>query len=113
MSGIAIVLVFLIRAGLMVARKLPALLAVPLMAILMAAIAGNSLPAVADVVVHGAVQLAPVYATVIFVAVWSRVVLATGMPETIVTSAAEFGGDRPIVLALILCAAVALLFTSV
>jgi hypothetical protein len=43
----------------------------------------------------------------------SRVVLQTGIAETIVAYAAEFGGDRPIVLALILCAAVALLFTSV
>jgi len=42
MSGIAIVVVFLALAGLMVARKLPALLAVPLMAIAMAALAGNA-----------------------------------------------------------------------
>jgi hypothetical protein len=113
MSGVAIVVVFLALAGLMVARKLPALLAVPLMAIAMAALAGNAPAAIADVIVRGAVQLAPVYATVIFGALLSRVVLATGIAETIVTYAAEFGGDRPLVLALILCAAVALLFTSV
>ncbi len=113
MSGIAIVLVFLLLAGLMVARKLPALLAVPLMAIAMAAIAGNTPAAIAGVIAGGAVKLAPVYATVIFGALLSRVVLATGIAETIVTYAAEFGGDRPLVLALILCAAVALLFTSV
>jgi len=111
-SGIAIVLVFLLLAGLMVARLLPALLAVPLMAIAMAALAGNAPPAIVDVIVRGAVQLAPVYATVIFGALLSRVVLATGIAETIVTYAAEFGGDRPLVLALVLCAAVALLFTS-
>lgn len=113
MSGIAIVLVFLLLAGLMVARILPALLAVPLMALATAALAGSAPDAIAGVVVHGAVQLAPVYATVIFGALLSRVVLATGIAETIVTYAAEFGGDRPLVLALILCAAVALLFTSV
>jgi len=113
MSGVAIVAVFLLLAGLMVARKLPALLAVPLMAIAMAALAGNAPAAIGGVIAHGAVQLAPVYATVIFGALLSRVVLATGIAETIVTYAAEFGGDRPLVLALILCAAVALLFTSV
>ena len=113
MSGIAIVAVFLVLAGLMVARVLPALLAVPVMAVAMAALAGNAPGAVADVVVKGAVQLAPVYATVIFGALLSRVVLSTGIAETIVTYAAEFGGDRPIALALVLCAAVALLFTSV
>jgi hypothetical protein len=112
-SGLAIVAVFLVLAGLMIARKLPALLAVPLMAIAMAAIAGSAPSAVADVIVKGAVQLAPVYATVVFGALLSRVVLSTGIAETIVTYAAEFGGDRPLALALILCAAVALLFTSV
>lgn len=113
MSGVAIVAVFLLLAGLMVARLLPALLAVPLMAVAMAALAGSAPDAIAAVIVQGAVQLAPVYATVIFGALLSRVVLTTGIAETIVTYAAEFGGDRPLALALILCAAVALLFTSV
>ncbi len=113
MTGIAIVAVFLLLAGLMVARKLPALLAVPLMAIAMAAIAGAPLATIGTVIASGVVQLAPVYATVIFGALLSRVVMQTGIAETIVTYAAEFGGDQPVVLALILCAAVALLFTSV
>jgi hypothetical protein len=113
LTGLAIVAVFLLLAGLMVARKLPALLAVPLMAIAMAAIAGAPLPAVGAVIATGVVQLAPVYATVIFGALLSRVVLQTGIAETIVTYAAEFGGDQPVVLALLLCAVVALLFTSV
>ena len=113
MSGIAIVAVFLLLAGLMIARAIPALLAVPLMAVAMAALAGSTPGALADVIVKGAVQLAPVYATVIFGALLSRVVLQTGIAETIVAYAAEFGGDRPMVLALILCSAVALLFTSV
>jgi len=43
----------------MIARVIPALLAVPLMAVAMAAIAGSSARAVGDVVVLGAVQLAP------------------------------------------------------
>src|ERR1700687_5791588 len=98
MTGIAIVLVFLVLAGLMVARKLPALLAVPLMALAMNAIAGGAL---GDVLDKGAVKLAPIYATVIFGALLSRVVLSTGIAETIVAFAAEFGGDRPFALALI------------
>jgi hypothetical protein len=113
LTGLAIVAIFLLLAGLMVARKLPALLAVPLMAIAMAAVAGAGWPAVGTVIAGGVVQLAPVYATVIFGALLSRVVMQTGIAETIVTYAAEFGGDQPVVLALILCAAVALLFTSV
>lgn len=104
---------FLALAGLMAARRIPALLAVPLMALAMTAIAGAGAGGVADVATRGAIALAPVYATVIFGALLSRVVLSTGIAETIVAYAAEFGGDRPVVLALVLCAAVALLFTSV
>jgi hypothetical protein len=111
MSGILIVLVFLILAGLMIARKLPALLAVPLMALATAALAG--VHDLAGVITQGAVKLAPVYATLFFGALLSRVVLSTGIAETLVTYAAEFGGDRPLVLSLVLCAVVAILFTTV
>jgi len=113
MTGIAIVVVFAILAVLMIARKLPALLAVPLMALAIGAIAGVGTSGVADIFAKGSVQLAPTIATLIFGALLSRVVLSTGIAESIVTFAAEFGGDRPMVLALVLCGAVALLFTSV
>jgi hypothetical protein len=118
--------VFLALAGLMIARKLPALLAVPLMALATAALAGvRILPApsgacapaqacdLASVVTLGAIKLAPVYATLFFGALLSRVVLSTGIAETLVTYAAEFGGDRPLVLSLLMCAVVAVLFTTV
>ena len=110
MSGVLIVVLFLVLAGLMIARKLPALLAVPLMAIATAAIAG--VHDLAAIITQGAVRLAPVYATLFFGALLSRVVLSTGIAETLVTYAAEFGGDRPILLALLLCAVVAALFVT-
>ena len=126
LSGIAIVVVFLLLAGLMIARKLPALLAVPLMALATAALAGlpplhAALPSddpkvahdLASVVTQGAVKLAAVYATLFFGALLSRVVLSTGIAETLVTYAAEFGGDKPLVLSLLLCGVVAILFTTV
>jgi len=111
MSGVAIVAVFLVLAGLMIARRLPALLAVPLMALATAAIAG--VHDLGSVITLGAVKLAPVYATLFFGALLSRVVLSTGIAETLVTYAAEFGGDRPVVLSLLMCAVVAVLFTTV
>jgi hypothetical protein len=111
LSGIAIVIVFLALAGLMIARKLPALLAVPLMALATAALAG--VPDLASIVTLGAIKLAPVYATLFFGALLSRVVLSTGIAETLVTYAAEFGGDKPLVLSLLMCAVVAVLFTTV
>jgi hypothetical protein len=113
LTGIAIVAVFLILAALMIARKLPALLAVPLMALAIGGLAGAGPSGVGDIFAKGSIVLAPTIATLIFGALLSRVVLSTGIAETIVTFAAEFGGDRPLVLALVVCAAVAVLFTSV
>jgi hypothetical protein len=103
---------FALCAVLMYARVLPALLAVPLMALGIAALAGAGPGALAGVVVQGSVRLAPVFVTVIFGALLSRVTLSTGIAETVVGYAAEFGGDRPAVLGLALMAAIALLFTS-
>jgi hypothetical protein len=113
LTGIAIVAVFLALAALMIARKLPALLAVPIMALAIGALAGVGPAGLADIFAKGAVQLAPTIVTLIFGALLSRVVLSTGIAEAIVTVAAEYGGDRPLVLALVVCAAVAVLFTSV
>ncbi len=111
LSGIAIVIVFVALAALMIARRLPALLAVPAMALATAALAG--VHDLGSIVTLGAVKLAPVYATLFFGALLSRVVLSTGIAETLVAYAAEFGGDRPLVLSLLLCLVVAILFTTV
>ncbi len=104
--------VFAVCAALMFARKLPALIAVPVMALAIAALAGASFTQLEAVLVAGTVRLAPVMAYVIFGALLSRVTMATGIAETIIAYAAEFGGDRPLVVALVLSAAVAALFTS-
>ncbi len=104
--------IFALAAYLMYARVLPALLAVPLMALGIAAVAGAGPAGLASTIADGTTRLAPVIVTVIFGALLSRVTLSTGIAETIVTYAAEFGGDRPAVLALALSAAVAILFTS-
>jgi hypothetical protein len=112
MTGLVMLAIFAACAALMSARKLPALLALPLMALAVTAVAGSSWTQLGSVVGDGVTRLAPVFVTVIFGAWLSRVTIATGIAETIVSYAAEFGGDRPAVLALALCAAVALLFTS-
>ena len=112
LPGIAMLAIFIAAAALMYLRLLPALLAVPLMALGIAAVAGAGAAGLESTIADGTVKLAPVIVTVIFGALLSRVTMSTGIAETIVTYAAEFGGDRPAVLALALCAAVAVLFTS-
>ncbi|MBV8727468.1 MAG: hypothetical protein JO233_06760, partial [Candidatus Eremiobacteraeota bacterium] len=111
-----IFLVFAAFAVLMYRRIVPALLAVPLMAVFMTLVAGipasQLAPSLGSVVVDGASALSKVYVAVIFGALLGRVTLDSGIARTIVNFAAEFAGDEPAIVALILCAVVALLFVS-
>jgi hypothetical protein len=111
-GAILILAVFLVFAALMYTRAMPALLAVPAMAIVMAFVAGVPAAGVGDIVVKGSYALAGVYVTVILGAMLGRVTLDTGIAKTIVNFAAEFGGEQPMVVALLLCAVVAVLFVS-
>jgi hypothetical protein len=103
---------FAVCALLMYFRVLPAILAVPLMALGFGALAGVGWGGLAQILADGSVRLAPVFAYVIFGALLSRVTISAGIAETIVAYAAEFGGESPVVLALVMAAAVAALFTS-
>jgi hypothetical protein len=111
-SALLILLVFVVFAALMYLRLVPAIVAVPLMAVAMSLAAGVPAAQLGEIVTGGAAQLAPVYVAVIFGALLGRVTLDTGIARALVNLAAEYGGDRPFALALGLCAIVALLFTS-
>ncbi|HEV3090373.1 MAG TPA: hypothetical protein VGX91_02910 [Candidatus Cybelea sp.] len=112
MSAALILLVFASFAVLMYLRWVPALVAVPCMALLMSLAAGVPFHSLGGIITDGAVLLAPVYVAVLFGALLGRVTVETGIARAIVNLAAEFGGERPFVLALVMCAIVALLFTS-
>jgi hypothetical protein len=110
--AVAILAVFAVFAILMYARVMPAILAVPLMAVAMAFAAGLPLPQIGEMVVTGSSSLAPVIAAVIFGALLGRVTLDTGIARALVNLAAEYGGENPLAFALVLCVVVALLFVS-
>jgi hypothetical protein len=93
-------------------RVMPALIAVPCMALLMSLAAGAPFAALGNIITSGAVKLAPFYVAVIFGALLGRVTMETGIARTIVNLAAEFGGERPFVLSLVFCGIVAVLFAS-
>jgi len=112
MTAAFILLVFAVFAVLMYRRWIPALVAVPAMAVLMSLVAGVPATKLGEIVAGGAVQLAPVYVAVIFGALLGRVTIDTGIARTIVNYAAEFGGEQPLALSLVFCAIVAVLFTS-
>jgi H+/gluconate symporter-like permease len=113
MTAFLIVLVFVVFAALMITRRMPAILAVPAMAVVIAAIVQTPLSQILNqVIAAGATRLAEAYMMVFAGAMLGRVVMQTGIAEGIIKRAAEFGGDKPLVVAVTLMAAIALLFTA-
>ncbi len=115
LTGIIVIIIFMGMAALMMSKKLPALLALPLMAILIG-IAGG-LPALGDegiltfVLSSGATRLASTYVAILFSCWLSQILYRTGVTDTIIKKAAELGGDKPLVVSLALCAVTTFLFT--
>lgn len=114
-TGIIVVVIFVAVAALMISKKLPTVLALPLMAVLIAVAAG--LPLKGDegiltyVIPQGALKLASTYVAILFSCWLSRILYRTGVSATIIKKAAELGGDKPLVVSLLLCAASVFLFT--
>ena len=80
MTAALIVLIFLIFAALMISRKMPAILAVPAMAISFAIVARTPLDTILnEVMVGGAKQLVEAYLMVFAGAMLGRVVMQTGI----------------------------------
>ena len=113
--GIAICVVFVIFAALMMTKRLSALLALPLMAIIVAVLAGLPLTGeqsiIDHVIVNGALKLASTYVAILFACWLSQILYKTGVTDTIIKKAAELGGDKPFVVALLLCGVSIFLFT--
>ncbi|MGV3519245.1 citrate transporter [Luteitalea sp.] len=113
MTAVLLLAVFALFATLMFLRRLPALLALPAMAAAIAIVVGDPLAHwLTAVMADGAVRLAPAYVAVAAGAMLGRVMMSTGIAEDVIRRAAEFGGDRPMVVAGALMAVTAVLFTS-
>ena len=125
-AGVCIVLVFFVAAGLMVTRTLPALLALPLMALAVATVAGvaSGLPIsgpeghslrslIFNVVLRqGTIGLAETMVLTMFGGILSQVVMRQGIAPTIVRTAAEYAGDQKLLLAFLMTCAVAMNFAT-
>lgn len=121
-QGLLIIIVFLVIAALMMTKKIPTLLALPLMAIVICVIAG--VPAVGvneegaaigwlqTVLEAGTVRMSAAIMAVIFGAWLGQLMNRTGVTETIIKKSAELGGDRPMIVTLVMVVAVAVLFTT-
>lgn len=94
-------------------RKIPALLALPAMAILIAFLAKLALPEVLNqIIAQGSLKLTSVYVSVFMGAMMGRVLIQTGIAEEIIKRAAEFGGEKPLVVSFGLMAVTTILFTT-
>jgi len=110
--ALALLAIFAVMAALMYLNRLPALVALPLMAVGIALVARLPWRDLALIVSDGTFYLHKAYATAIMGAILAEIVAKTGVAETMVKKAAELGGDRPLALSLLLTAVVALLFTT-
>lgn len=117
---ILIFAVFIAGVALMMTKKLPAILALPLMGILIAAVAGVPFMSgdkevktiTAFVISAGATKLMSTITVTIFGAIFAKVIYKEGISDAIIRKAAEMAGDKPVAIAVALTAAIALIFTA-
>ncbi|MBN1458006.1 MAG: transporter [Armatimonadetes bacterium] len=110
--ALALLAIFAVVAVLMYLNRLPAIVALPIMAIAIALVARVPWRDLAAIISDGAFLLHKAYATAILGAVLAEIVSKTGVAETMVKKTAELGGDRPIILALLMTTVVAVLFVT-
>ena len=96
--GIIIVAIFLVMAVLMMLKKIPAVLALPLMAVLIGVAAGLPMTGEEGILTHvlskGALKLSGTYVAILFSCWLSQILYRTGVTDTIIKKAAELGGDK-------------------
>ena len=112
-SGILLLGGFALLAVLMVVRLLPTLLALPLMAIWIAIIAGIPfVEMINDILMKGALRLGSPLIIVIFGAMFAKVIQKTGIANAIIKKAAELAGDKPFTIAILMSGATAFIFSG-
>lgn len=105
--------VFFLMSLLMFLRKLPALLALPIMSFLIPLVAGVSIVDIIQYVIGpGAVKLSKAYTVAIFGSILSVFLQKTGIAENFIKKGAELSGDKPWFVAVIMLAIITFLFTT-
>lgn len=113
LTALGCVVVFALMALLMATNRLSALLALPIMAIAIALVAGMPLADIGHAVVqNGSVMLSGAIITTMVGAILAQVINRFGIGSRLVRWAAEFSGDNPLVLGLCLLLVTAVLFSS-
>lgn len=105
--------VFFFMALMMFFRKIPALIALPLMAVSIAFIGGIQYSDIIEYVIgQGALKLHQAYTIALFGSMLSILMQKTGVAETFIKKGAELSGDNPWLIAIILLLLIIALFTT-
>lgn len=117
-KAIAMLLVFGGAVALMMTKKVPTMIALPVMAILFAVIAGvpfmsskpDDVSIFTSVLQQGSMRMSDAIAGLIFGAWFAKVLTNLGITQGIVKKAAELAGDRPLVTSIVFYIAGSLIF---
>jgi hypothetical protein len=120
MQTVGILLVFVVFVGLMMTRKLPTLLALPIMAVLFGIIAGvpfissnlEEYTISSTILAGGAMKLSTAIAGLIFGAWFGQILNKVGITKTIIRKAAELAGDKPLAMAIVFFIAASIIFSA-
>lgn len=119
---ILILVVFMFFIGLIIAKKLPTILALPLLGVMVAAIAGIPLLTATEeggqtimgfVIGQGSSRLAGTIIATIYGGMFAKVIQKQGISDAIIRKAAEMAGDKPFAIAFALTGATALIFSAI
>ncbi|MDM8183429.1 citrate transporter [Enterococcus cecorum] len=117
---IGILLVFFTLVGLMMTRKVPTILALPIMAISISLIAGmtvisknpEQVTIVKNVLEAGSMRMSTAISGLIFGSLFGKVLSKVGVTETIIKKAAEMAGDKALPIALSFLAVCSVIFAA-
>lgn len=114
---IGILGLFALMVVLMMTRKLPTLLALPIMAVGIALIAGipfkgGEFSITADVLEAGAMRMSTAIAGLFFGGFFGKILSKVGVTRTIIRKAAEMAGDKPLPIALVFLAVCSVIFAA-
>ncbi len=119
-QAIGIFAIFAACVALMMARKLPTILALPVMAVGIALVAGipfissdaEQFTVAKDVLEAGAMRMSTAIAGLIFGGFFGKVLTKVGVTHTIIRKAAELAGDKPLPIVLAFLVVASLIFAS-
>ncbi|MDF2804390.1 MAG: citrate transporter [Anaerocolumna sp.] len=114
---IGILGLFAIMVALMMTRKLPTILALPIMAVGIALIAGipfigGEFSITKDVLEAGSMRMSTAIAGLFFGGIFGKVLAKVGVTRTIIRKAAEMAGDKPLPIALAFLVVCSIIFAA-